>query len=114
MISLVCLLVYFGLVWLVWLLVLLSFVLLCLACLLALLCNAMICDGRIGRFHLVRLGLSPLGLSPLGLVWLGRLARWHALDFEQKTHEIYRKGHLPAQELKLSMIFKKHAYLGRF
>ena len=24
------------------------------------------------------------GLSPLGLVWLGRLASWHDLDFEQK------------------------------
>ena len=98
---LACLL-WFGLVGLV---ACLAFICFAVLGLLALLCNAMICDGRIGRFHLARLGLSPLDLSPLGLVWLGRLARWHALDFEQKTHEIYRKGHLPAQDLKLSMIF---------
>ena len=48
--------------------------------LLAFLCDATICDGLIGRFQLAR-----LGLSPLGLVWLGRLAKWHALDFEQKN-----------------------------
>ena len=29
--------------------------------------------------------MARLRLSPLGLVWLGRLARWHALDFEQKN-----------------------------
>ena len=41
--------------------------------------KATICDASLGRFH-----LSRLDLSPLGLVWLGRLARWHILDFEQK------------------------------
>ena len=40
---------------------------------------ATICDFAIGKFHLAR-----LDLNPLGLVWLGRLAKWHVLDFEQK------------------------------
>ena len=76
--SLVCLLVllWFGLVALV---ACLTFVCFAVLGLLAFLCYATICDGLIGRFHLAR-----LGLSPQGLFWLGRLARWHALDFEQK------------------------------
>ena len=84
MISLVCLLVLlcFGLVGLV---ACLASVCFGVPGLLALLCYATICDGWIVKFHLARLGLSPLGLSPLGLAWLGRLGRWHALDFEQKN-----------------------------
>ena len=74
--SLVCLLVLllFGLVALV---ACLTFVCFAVLGLLAFLCDATICDGLIGRFHLARLSLSP--------VWLGRLAKWHALDFEQKN-----------------------------
>ena len=34
---------------------------------------------------LLGLVFARLGLSPLGLVWLGMLANWHALDFEQKN-----------------------------
>ena len=40
---------------------------------------AMIFDASFDKCH-----LSRLDLSPLGLVWLGRLAMWHILDFEQK------------------------------
>ena len=41
---------------------------------------------ELAKLVLGLLGLveARLGLSPLGLVWLGRLASWHALDFEQK------------------------------
>ena len=54
--------------------------LVCFASLLDLRCFAMICDAWIARFHFVR-----LGLCLLGLVWLGRIASWHALGFEQKN-----------------------------
>ena len=56
---------------------------------------------------LVLLGLLTLLslLDLLGLLHLlGLLARIISI-LNKKTHTIYRKGHLPPQDLKLSMIF---------
>ena len=43
----------------------------------------------------LQVSLGPAWLESDRLAWLGRLASWHALDFEQKTHKIHQKGHLP-------------------
>ena len=45
---------------------------------------------ELAKLALGLLGLvqAQLSLSPLDLVCLDRLASWHALGFEQKTHEI--------------------------
>ena len=75
--------------------VLLLLALLCFACLI---CFAMQRNAMLDWFHVVR-----LGFCPLGLVWLGRLASWHTLDLKNKAG-IYRKGHLPPQDLKLSIM----------
>ena len=75
------------------------FVLLCLFaysvdCSLALLCLTLICFALLS-WHALVLNemrnlisldyLARLSYSSLGLVWLGRLASWHYLDFEQKV-----------------------------
>ena len=66
-----------------------------------------LCYTTVYDAYLVR-----LCLTRIGLVWLGRLTSWHALYFlTKKTPEIYRKGHLPPQVLKLIFIFKNtHIY----
>ena len=80
------------------------FALLVLLCMLCLLCFAyLVCFTRFAGFAL--LGLLAwlaysawLAMCSLGLVWLGSLASWHALDFEQKNPwNLSKKAPTPAR-----------------